>query len=612
MSDLLKRYWLGLAVIASIWSSASSVDAGELLPPDRPIAEVIDQHIGARLDSEGVSAAPQANDATLIRRLTLDLTGRTPTVQEARSYVESKDPQKRAHLVERLLGSPLYLRHAATELNTMLKGPDGTGPDLRDYLLVAMKENRSWDGIFRDLVGVNHQDGWENGEFYSRASTNPDLFVSGRIRNPDVLTRDASAIFFGINVTCCQCHTHPYIDTLTRDYYHGMKGFFSRTYDFEGKLLEKTFGQEIAYETGPGETKEVGLMFLTGAKSGTPELETADLGKSIAEENKGIEELRKKYKESAKLRNDTLALVTKKEEEKKKLLESEATQDKADKVAAIEKEISMERTKAEQVAFNFPENASYSYRDQLVSIALSQENEDLFARSIVNRLWHRLFGYGLVMRIDQMHGGNPGSHPELLEWLARDMKTHGYDLRRLLRGIVSSLAYSRSTEWDPDDPTPPAKELFAVANLRALTPLQFGVSVLLCGDPAFPPAAEALNDTMAGVEKTAREKFGAILQEPRDDFEISADEALGISNEAARLEVIGAKLVPELLKIQERPKQIETAVWSVLSRSPTVDEQRILAEYVDSHAGADGAKLEGALQQVVWALTTSAEFRFNH
>ena len=51
---------------------------------------------------------------------------------------------------------------------------------------------------------------------------------------------------------------------------------------------------------------------------------------------------------------------------------------------------------------------------------------------------------------------------------------------------------------------------------------------------------------------------------------------------------------------------------SVLSRSPTADEQRILADYVNSHAGADGAKLEDALRQAVWALTTSAEFRFNH
>ena len=54
---------------------------------------------------------------------------------------------------------------------------------------------------------------------------------------------------------------------------------------------------------------------------------------------------------------------------------------------------------------------------------------EFFSRSIVNRLWHRFFGHGLVMPLDQMHTENPPSHPELLAWLARDMAEHKYDLR---------------------------------------------------------------------------------------------------------------------------------------------------------------------------------------
>ena len=73
---------------------------------------------------------------------------------------------------------------------------------------------------------------------------------------------------------------------------------------------------------------------------------------------------------------------------------------------------------------------------------------DFFARSIVNRVWHRLFGRGLVMPLDQMHSANPPSHPELLAWLARDTVDHGYDLRRLIRGLVLSRAYARASRWD--------------------------------------------------------------------------------------------------------------------------------------------------------------------
>jgi hypothetical protein len=391
-----------------------------------------------------------------------------------------------------------------------------------------------------------------------------------------------------------------------------MQGFFSRSYDFQGKLFEKNFGPKISYETGPGESKEVGLMFLTGARVDLPEPGETDLGKAIQEENKLIEDLRKKFAEGEKTRNEALAKAKTKEEEKKKVLNSEATPEKAKIVEALDKEIAAENAKAKEISFVYPETASYSYRNQLVAMAMRPESQELLARSVVNRVWHRFFGYGLVMRVDQMHGGNPGSHPELLAWLARDLRAHNYDLRRLVKGIVNSQAYSRSTQWDPNDNSPPAKELFAVANLRALTPMQYGVSVLLCGDPAFPPAVDAIEAAIVGVENTARDNFKAIIQEPTDDLEISADEALGISNDADRLKLVGAKLVPELLKIEGRDKQIDHAVWSILSRAPTPEEFGLLGGYVESHAGSDGAQLEAALGQVVWALTTSAEFRFNH
>ena len=199
------------------------------------MAEVIDEAIDAKLKEENVTPAPQANDATIARRLTLDLVGRAPTVKEAKDYIQSQDPAKRDAFIERLMNSPLYARHAATEFNTLLQGPDGTGPDLREYLIAAMKENRPWNQIFLELMGE------------TEAEHDPQQFVRGRVKNVDVLTRDASAIFFGINVTCCQCHTHPYVESLTQDYYHGMKGFFTRSYELHGKLFEKQLGPKIEY-----------------------------------------------------------------------------------------------------------------------------------------------------------------------------------------------------------------------------------------------------------------------------------------------------------------------------------------------------------------------------
>jgi hypothetical protein len=100
------------------------VSEADLLPPDRSLPEVIDHYIEAKLARAGVVAAPQVDDATLVRRLTLDLAGRIPPREDAEAYVASKDPQKRGQWVERLMATPWFWRHAATELNAILRGID--------------------------------------------------------------------------------------------------------------------------------------------------------------------------------------------------------------------------------------------------------------------------------------------------------------------------------------------------------------------------------------------------------------------------------------------------------------------------------------------------------
>src|SRR5580704_14624513 len=99
----------------------SSPAAEPLLPADRPIAEVIDHYIDAKLTTAGVVPVPQADDHTLVRRLYLDLAGRIPTADEARAYAASTDPEKREKLIERLLAAPEFVRHNATEFDEILR-----------------------------------------------------------------------------------------------------------------------------------------------------------------------------------------------------------------------------------------------------------------------------------------------------------------------------------------------------------------------------------------------------------------------------------------------------------------------------------------------------------
>src|SRR5262245_6534334 len=100
-----------LAIAAMLLIGRSTARAADWLPPDRPIAEAVDRAIEEVLRKEGVKPAPLADDATLVRRLMLDLAGRIPTAAEARAYVESTDCEKRTRLVDRLMASPGFARH---------------------------------------------------------------------------------------------------------------------------------------------------------------------------------------------------------------------------------------------------------------------------------------------------------------------------------------------------------------------------------------------------------------------------------------------------------------------------------------------------------------------
>ena len=215
------------------------------------------------------------------------------------------------------------------------------------------------------------------------------------------------------------------------------------------------------------------------------------------------------------------------------------------------------------------------------------------------------------MPLDQMHSANPASHPELLQWLARDFVEHGYDLRRLVHGLVLSRAYARSSRWEGEDV--PQDKFFAVAQIRALTPMQMAVSLRLAAtEPEkIPRSGPEVEKFIDNLERSAA-RLSALFVQPTDNFQVGVDEAmLFANNENLLKEVLGdvpGSLVARLKQIGEPEKRAELAVRSVLSRPVQAEEIRALADYLRRRQDLPAA----ATQQMVWALLTSAEFRFNH
>lgn len=519
--------------------------AADLPSPGLPVERVIDQLVDAQITAAGVTPAPQADDATTVRRLTLDLVGRIPTLREVEDYVRSTDPDKRAKLVDRLMASPGFARHQAALFDVMFN-PDGNrrgGDALRQYFVAAMKENKPWDRVFRELMLPNETDAKTKGAAD---------FLKTRLTDADRLTNDVSVAFFGVNVSCAQCHDHPLVKDWTQDHFYGMKSFLARTFDNGGFLAERGFGS-IKFKPNKGAERTARMMFLTGAKIEEPK--------------------------------EPSAAEMKKEKE------------------------ALDKAKAGKTA---PPRPAFSARAELVEVSLRKGNSDFFAKSIVNRMWHRFFGLGLVTPLDQMHSENPPSHPVLLAWLARDTAEHGYDLRRLIRGLVMSKAYSRGSRVDSE--AVPDPRLFAVARLKPLTPMQLATSLKIAAtDPASfeKKKPDDFEKQIEQAENAAR-GFASLIAQPTDNFQIGVGEALLFSNGDRVIREFltdgGGTLLGRLKATKDAKTAVELMVKTAYGRAPSGEETAALTAYILKRADRPAE----AYRQVLWALVTSPEFRFNY
>jgi hypothetical protein len=486
-----------------------------VLPAD--LTAKIDEHLAKHWQASQVKPAAIADDAAFLRRLTLDLAGRVPTLSEAMAFAVDPSPDKRARAIQRLMLSPEYALHLGRVLDEIIQGRFAGDAEFLEYLRSAVAEHKPWDAIFREVL---------LGPWDTKERKRAERFLSRRLNSLEDLTTDTTRVFFGVDVSCARCHDHPLVQDWKQDHYYGMASFFNPTYEGSkgkgrrgGDVVEKQT-EAVAFVTTKGQRKTAKPMFLSG-----------------------------------------------------RVVEG-------------------------------------SRRQQLVNVAL--EERTYFSRAIVNRLWAYFLGRGLVQPLDQMHTANPPVIPDLLEAVGDDFAEHGYRLDRLVAGIVSSRVYQLASTRNESEET--NDRYFARAVLRPLTPQQLALSMkLLTGDGNFDKVADAATrgQRYRDLEGQSGALTGPKLLDTRTErFQSSTGEAMFLSNhpEVQRLvQPAGNNLVARLAAMTDTGKLVETVVWTVLSRPPQRDERAYLAKWIEGHE--DRAR---ACSQLVWALLTSAEFRFNH
>ena len=208
----------------------------------------IDEHVFRNLELIGVGSSRLCDDATFVRRVTLDIAGRIPSSTEAREFLLDDDPEKRSKLIDRLLQSPSYADYFANKWTALLKNRRDDASDItsnfafhawvRDSLLA----NVPYDQLVRELLAAT-----------GTVIANPAVAWYKRVKEPKQQMEDVAQLFLGVRMQCAQCHHHPF-ERWSQDDYYGLSAFFTRV----GRKPTGIQGEDLIFhQRGKAEAKNV-------------------------------------------------------------------------------------------------------------------------------------------------------------------------------------------------------------------------------------------------------------------------------------------------------------------------------------------------------------------
>lgn len=190
--------------------------------PETLPENLVDQYVLKKLHSLGIPQSPICDDSTFIRRITLDLAGRLPTVDEAKAFISSNVESKRADLIDRLLSSEDYAEYFARKWSAILRNRR-TGSSLQltnmmfhNWLIEQFRDNVPYDRWVHDLVSAR-----------GSASSNPAVVWLSQVTDRNERVEDISQLFLGQRIQCARCHHHPYEKWSQADYAQ-MEAFFTQ------------------------------------------------------------------------------------------------------------------------------------------------------------------------------------------------------------------------------------------------------------------------------------------------------------------------------------------------------------------------------------------------
>jgi hypothetical protein len=194
----------------------------------------IDHLVNDQLRRLGLPASGVCDDSTFLRRVTIAIAGRVPTLEEAEAFLADSSANKRAALVNRLIDSTDYADNFATKWAAILRNKRSGDADkgstfaFYNWIRDSLYENLPYDQFVRDIVAATGD-----------VTLNPPVAWYRQLRDPSALVEDTAQLFLGMRIQCARCHHHPFEKWSQRDY-HSFSAFYTRV----GRKPTDVSGQE--------------------------------------------------------------------------------------------------------------------------------------------------------------------------------------------------------------------------------------------------------------------------------------------------------------------------------------------------------------------------------
>ncbi len=472
------------------------------------VSERIDALIEEGYKAQKIAPNAPATDETFVRRVYLDITGRIPSMEESRVFLDSAEAGKRTKLIDQLLDSEGYVSHWYNWWADILRVQSNMGNNNEGgqayaaWIKDSLRNNKPYDQFVRELVTAEGYV-WDNGAvgYYLRDAGMPLDNMS-----------NTTQIFLGTRLACAQCHNHPFDKWTQKDYYEMAAYTFNvNTQTIASKGLEKDM---MAVE------KEVADM--AGSRNQSKKRAAASVKRIVD----GILDPLKNGVGEQEGKGLTLPMDYK--------YDDDTPGAKVEAHTIFGKQVSSKR----------------EARTEYSKWMTSTDNER-FTLVMTNRLWKRVMGRGLVEPLDDWKEDTVASNPPLMKFLAGQFSSSRYDVKKLLRAMYNTKTYQRqTTAGDVPEDKP---YYFPGPVLRRMTAEQVWDSIctLVIPNPdkrlrgaAYKGALESMKKEAEQIEKaTSMDIINVAKKYAEEDYQLELKAALARDNLTKAREANDAKAI---------------------------------------------------------------------